>query len=105
MRAGKMQKIRSGAAAGAVVILLVFQGAEKDHTARQRGVPGAVLVDMTFAGGHIENVVIRPALWAQRSPADFVNMINAAGVDIQRIIESDMFAAVDKASPSLLPAL
>ena len=64
VRAGIMQKIRSGAASGAVVILLVFQGAEKDHTARRRGVPGAVLVDMTFSGGHIENVVICPALGA-----------------------------------------
>ena len=105
MRAGKMQKIRSGAAAGAVVILLVFQGAEKDHTACRRGVPGAVLVDMTFAGGHIENVVIRPALWAQRTPADLVDMIDSTGVDIQRKVESNMFTAVDKASPSLLPAL
>ncbi len=92
-------------AACAVIILLIFQGTEENYAACRSCLPSTVLFYMAFPGGNIEDVVIRPAFWAQRTPADFVNMVNSAGVDIERIVEGNMFAAVDKASPSLLPAL
>ena len=103
--AGEMDKIGDGIAVFTIVVFLIFQWAEENDTARWGNSPGAVLFYMAFPGGNIQNVVIGPALWTQGSPADFLDAVNAAGVDKQRIIGSNMFTAVDKASPSLMAAL